>query len=190
MYITLVWSCAHIHRTLSNLKQYTYTMFSKDARNVLSKTLQISSHRSPLTLAVVWAPQMTLQQYLSTFSCLLLPSGSQTPLLSILLCYLLISSSVFLSFLLLSLYPAELSLPCQRISRCGHTIWISDSSAWYGDYHVRQLHSRFWCEPPRLSLGLCRKCSEVPIASYLKGLDPSFNFCCQCPALTGIKEGG
>ena len=27
------------------------------------------------------------------------------------------------------------------------------------------------------------------IASHLKGLDPSFDFCCQGPALTGIKEG-
>ena len=28
------------------------------------------------------------------------------------------------------------------------------------------------------------------IASRLKGLDPSLDFCCQGPALTGIKEGG
>ena len=26
-------------------------------------------------------------------------------------------------------------------------------------------------------------------ASHLKGLDPSLDFCCQCSALTGIKEG-
>ena len=31
---------------------------------------------------------------------------------------------------------------------------------------------------------------KSPIASHLKGLDPSLDFCCQCPALTGIKEGG
>ena len=30
---------------------------------------------------------------------------------------------------------------------------------------------------------------KSPIASYLKGLDPSLDFCCQGPALTGIKEG-
>ena len=36
-------------------------------------------------------------------------------------CYLPISSSVFLSFLLFSLSPAGLSSPCQRILRCGHT---------------------------------------------------------------------
>ena len=30
---------------------------------------------------------------------------------------------------------------------------------------------------------------KSPIAFHLKGLDPSFDFCCQGPALTGIKEG-
>ena len=38
-----------------------------------------------------------------------------------------ISSSVFLSSLFLSLFPEELSSPCQRILRCVHTIWISAS---------------------------------------------------------------
>ena len=32
--------------------------------------------------------------------------------------------------------------------------------------------------------------NKSPIASHLKGLDPSLDFCCQGPALTGIKEGG
>ena len=31
---------------------------------------------------------------------------------------------------------------------------------------------------------------KSPIASHLKGLDPSFDFCCQGSALTCIKEGG
>ena len=31
---------------------------------------------------------------------------------------------------------------------------------------------------------------KSPIASHLKGLDPSLEFCCQGPALTSIKEGG
>ena len=85
-----------------------------------------SSHLSPLTLEVVGVPQMTLQQYLSIFPCLPLPSGNlKTPFPSIPWCYLPISSSVFLSFLLLSLSLAELSSPCQRILRCGHTIWVS-----------------------------------------------------------------
>ena len=30
---------------------------------------------------------------------------------------------------------------------------------------------------------------KSPIASHLKSLDPSVYFCCQGPALTGIKEG-
>ena len=30
---------------------------------------------------------------------------------------------------------------------------------------------------------------KSPIASHLKDLDPSFDFCCQGLALTGIKEG-
>ena len=30
---------------------------------------------------------------------------------------------------------------------------------------------------------------KSPIASHLKGLDPSLDFCCQGPALTDIKEG-
>ena len=130
------------------------------------------------------APQMTLQQYLSVIPCLPLPSGNlQTPFPFISWCYLPISSSVFLSSLLLSLSPAELPSPCQRILRCGHTIWVSVSLPWLGDYHALQLHSGlcfeppcsshvedyhalqlhsgFCCEPPRSSHGLCRKCSEV-----------------------------
>ena len=31
---------------------------------------------------------------------------------------------------------------------------------------------------------------KYPIASHPKGLDSSFKFCCQGPALTGIKKGG
>ena len=139
----------------------------------------ISSHLSPLTLEVVGAPQMTLQQYLSIFPCLPLPSGNlQTPFPYIPWCYLPISSAVFLSFLLLSLSLAELSSPCQRILRCGHTIWVSVSLPWLEDHHALQLHSGFCCEP-----------QKSPIASHLKGLDPSLCFCCQGPALTGIKEG-
>ena len=134
-------------------------------------TVFISSHLSPLTLVVVGAPHMMLQQYLSILPCLPLPSGNlQTPFLSILWCYLPISSSVFLSFLLLSLSLAELSSPCQRILRCGHTIWVSVSLPWLGDHHALQLHSGFCCEPPRLSHGLCRKCSEVSYSISSQGL--------------------
>ena len=31
---------------------------------------------------------------------------------------------------------------------------------------------------------------KSPIVSHLKGLDPSLDFCCQGPVLTGIKECG
>ena len=128
----------------------------------------LSSHLSPLTSEIVGAPQMTLQQYLSILPWLPLPSGNlQTPFPSIPWCYLHIDSSVFLSFLLLSLSPAELSSPCQRILRCGHTIWVSVSLPWLGDHHALRLHSGFCCEPPRLSHGLCRKCSEVPYSNLI-----------------------
>ena len=114
---------------------------------------------------------MTLQQYLSILPRLLLPSGNlQTPFLSIPWCYLPISSFVFLSFFLLSLSPAELSWPCPRIFRCGHTIWVSVSLPWLGDHHALQLHSGFCCEPPCLSHGLCRKCSEVSYSISSQGL--------------------
>ena len=106
---------------------------------------------------------MTLQQYLSTIPRLLLPTGNlQTPFLSIPWCYLIISS-VFLSFLFLSLSPAELSSSCQRILRCGHTIRVSVSLPWF------QLHSGFCCEPFRSSHGLCRKCSEVSYSTSSQG---------------------
>ena len=131
-----------------------------------------SSHLSPLTLEVVGAPQMTLQQYLS---CLLLLSGNlQTPFPSIPWCYLPISS-VFLSFLLLSLSLAELSWPCQ-ILRCGHTIWVPVSLPWLGDHHALQLHSGFCYERPRSSHGLCRKCSEVSYSISSQGLGSFFLF--------------
>ena len=30
---------------------------------------------------------------------------------------------------------------------------------------------------------------KSPLASHLKSLDPSLDFCCQVPVLTGIQEG-
>ena len=120
-----------------------------------------------------------------------LPSGNlQTPFQSIPWCYHPISSSVFLSFLLLSLSPAELSSPWQRILRCSHTIWVSVSLPWLGDHPELQLHVLFCCKPPRLPHGLCRKCSEVSYSISSQGLDPSVDFWCQGPAFTCIKECG
>ena len=94
----------------------------------------------------------------------------QTPFPSIPWCYLPISYSVFLSSLLLSLTLAELSSPCQRSLRCGHTIWVSVSLPWLGDYHALQLHSGFCREPPRSSHRLSMKCSEVFYSISSQGL--------------------
>ena len=126
----------------------------------------------PLTLeVVVRAPQMTSQQYLSILPRLPLPSGNlQTPFPSISWCYFPISSSVFLSFLLLSLSLAELSSQCQRILRCGHTIWVSISLLWLGDHHALQLLFGLCWEPPRSSHGLCKKFSEVSYSITSQGL--------------------
>ena len=38
-------------------------------------------------------------------------------------------------------------------------------------------------------MGFVGNVQKSPTASHLKGLDPSLCFCCQGPALTGIKEG-
>ena len=150
---------------------------STSLRNILHVTIFGHFISSPFTLEVVGAPQMTLQQYVSILSCLPLPSGNlQTPFPSIPWCYLPISSSVFLSFLLLSLPLADLSSPCQRILRCGHTIWVSVSLPWLGDHHALQLHSGFCCEPPRSSHGLCRKCSEVSYSVSSQGLESFSRF--------------
>ena len=100
---------------------------------------RISSHLSPLTSEVVGAPQMTLQQYLSTRP---LPSVSKPHSRSFF--DVIFSSSVFLFFLPLSLSPAELSSPCPRILRCGHTIWVSVSLPRLGDHHALQFFFFFF----------------------------------------------
>ena len=149
---------------------FIYFQSLGSAFQIFFQMYHLSSHLSLLT-SFVGAPQMTLQQYLSILSCLPLPSGNlQTPFPSIPWCYLPIPSSVFLSFLLPSLSPAELSSPCPRILRCGHTIWVSVSLPWLGDHHALQLQSGFCCEPPRLSHGLCRKYSEVSYSISSQGL--------------------
>ena len=123
----------------------------------------ISSHLGPLTSEVVGAPQITLQQYLSTLPCLPLPSGNlQTPVPSIPWCYIPISSSVFLSFFCSFHCPLQ---NCLRHARRSWDVAIPSefhfSLPWLGDHHELQLHSGFCCEPPHSSHGLCRKYSEV-----------------------------
>ena len=90
----------HQHRTNPLFKQAHISLTMERIAAGL-----ISSHLSPLSSAVIGTPQMALQQNIATFPCLPLPSGNpQTLFLPIQWCYLPISSSVFLSFLLLSLY--------------------------------------------------------------------------------------
>ena len=106
----------HIITTGSDVFLNTKTHTIKCSARFMASTKLISSHLSPLTSKVVGAPRMTLQQYISTPPCRPLPSGNlQTPFPSIPWCYLPISFSVFLSFLVLSLTPAELSSQCQRV---------------------------------------------------------------------------
>ena len=93
--------------------------------------------------------------------------------------------SVFFSVLLLSLSPAELFSQCQRILRCGHTVWVSVPLPWLGNHHVLRLHSGFCCEPPRLPHCLCRKCSESSYSISSQSLDLSLEFCCHGLAPTG-----
>ena len=126
----------------------------------------ISSHLIPLISEVVGAPQMTLQQYLSTLPCLPLPSGNlQT--------FLMFSSHLFFC---LPLLLAPFTVPCRIVFampenlRCGHTIWVSFSLPWLGDHRALELHSGFCCKPPRSSHGLCRRCSEVSYSISSQGL--------------------
>ena len=116
------------------------------------------SHLSPLTSEVVGAPQMTLQQYLSTLPCLPLPSNPN-PVHS-----LMLSSHLFFC---LPLLLAPFTVPCRIVFAMPEDLEMwpyhlsFHFSPWLGDHHALQLHSEFCCEPPRSSHGLCRKCSEV-----------------------------
>ena len=144
-----------------------------DAIIIANKALLF--HLSPLTSEVVGAPQMALQQYLSTISYLPLPTGNlHTPFQSISWCYLPISSSVFLSFLILH---------CPLQSRLRHARGSWDVAI------PSECPFLYCCEPPRRHMVIVGNIQKSPIESHLKGLDPSLDLCCQGPALTGIKEG-
>ena len=165
------------HPEMRNSVSSLFSVWSVSTDVVISLSLNPGGHRGTTDdIATIH----------SILPCIPLPSGNlQTPLPSISWCYLPISSSVFLS-LLLSLSPAEFSLPCQRILRCGHTIWVSVSLLRL-DHHALQLHSV--ANLLVRHMVFVGNVQRSPIA-HLKGLDPSLDFCCQCPALTGIKEGG
>ena len=120
-----------------------------------------SSHLSPLTWEVVGAPQMTLQQYLSTFPCLLLPSGNlQTPFLHVIFPFLL-SSSPSCSF----------HCPLQNCLHHARGSWDVAilSVPWLGDLHALSYMRRFCCESPHSSHGLCMKHSEVSYSISSQG---------------------
>ena len=90
-------------------------------------------------------------------------------------------------FFCLPLLLAPFTVPCRIVFAMPEDLemwpyYLSFFSlSWLRDHHAHQLHSGFCCEPPRSSHGLCRK-------SHLKGLDPSLDFYCQGPALTGIRK--
>ena len=66
---------------------------------------------------------------------------------------------------------------------------IPSGLPWLGDHHALQFLSGFCCEPPRCHMVFVGNVQKSPIASHLKDLNPSLDFCCQGPAVTGIKEG-
>ena len=89
-----------------------------------------TSHLSPLTLTVVGAPRMTMQQVSPGESLNPIPAHSM-----MLSCHLFFCLPLLL---FLSLSFDELSSPCQRMLRCGHTIWVSISSPWntWWDHYI------------------------------------------------------
>ena len=68
--------------------------------------------------------------------------------------------------------PSEFPFPYHGLEIIMHSSFILDSVA---NLLVRHM----------VSVGNVQK---SPIASHLKGLDPSLDFCCQGPALTGIRK--
>ena len=139
IYRQISWQNLSVFQTVlgSHYFQWNVCGFRSMRKSILRFSSHLISSQS-LNLGGVGAPQMTLQQYLSTLPCLPLPSGN-----------------LQISFLLHSLSPAELSSPCPRISNCGHTVWVSIS--------LLITPVAFWILlwTSSSSHGLCRKCSEV-----------------------------
>ena len=123
----------------------------------------ISSHLSTLTSAVIGAPQMTLQQYLSTLPCSLLKGISKPhshPFLDVIFPSLLLSSSPSCSF----------HCPLQNCLRHAQGSEFPFFLPRLGDHHTLQLHSGFCCKPALSSHGLCRKYAEVSYRISTQGL--------------------
>ena len=99
-------------KTIANIKRFTHNIMTliyhikkllhikRFTHNIM--TLIISSHLSPLTSEVVGAPQMRLQQYLSTFPVFHCPQEiskpHSRPFLDVIFPSLLLSSSPSCSF--------------------------------------------------------------------------------------------
>ena len=160
--------------------------------NCFYKAKTVSSERrihllssQSLTSEVVGAPHMTLQQYLSTRSSAALRE-SPNP---IAVHSLMLSSHLFFY---LPLLLAPFTVPCRivfampedlemwsfHLSFCFFTM-IMHSNCFLNS--VAKLLVRH-----KVFVGNVQK---SPIVSHFKSLDPSLDFCCQGPALKGIKEG-
>ena len=84
---------------------------------------------------------------------------------------LMLSSHLFFC---LPLLLAPFTVTCRIVLRCGHTIWVSFSLPWLGDYHAFQLHSvANLLVRHMVFVGNIQK---SPIASHRKVLDPSLDF--------------
>ena len=141
--------------------------------------LKSSSSSIPLTVRVVWAPQMILQPVFSIFPCSPLPSGTcQTPGLSIPWCCLPTSSSVRLVFFPLLLCLARWFWPDLMNRRHDHTtavyvyLWSS------GGLRVVQLPAGSWHGLPHWEHGFCMRCvvscssTSFPWLVFLFGVLP------------------
>ena len=143
----------------------------------------ISSRLSPLTSAVIGAPQMTLQQYICTLPCLPLPSGNLQTHSHLFFCLPLLLVPVTVPCRIVFAMPEELKMWSYHLSFLFFTM-VRRSSCTPITFWILLRTSLFVRH--MVFVGNIQK---SPIASHLKGLDPSLDFCCQGPALTGIKEG-
>ena len=138
------------------------------------QTLDLISHLSSLTLTVVGAPQMVLQQYLSpVFRC---PHGisklHSCPFLDVIFSSLLLSSSPSCSFHC----PLQncLTVLCRIVFNMPEDfgMWPYHLSFRFFTMVRRSSYTpvAFCCEPPRSSHSLCRKFSDVFYSISSQGL--------------------
>ena len=155
-------------------------------------TFLFSSHLSPLTLEVVGAPQMddvaTIPFHPFLSSAALRESSNPIPVHS-----LMLSSHLFFWYpLLLAPHP----VPCRIVFAMPEDfeMWPYHLSFRFFTTVRRSLCTpfAFWIllwTSSFVSWSLVGNVQKSPIATQLKGLDPSLDFCCQGPAFTGIKGG-